>query len=119
MSLTERTSRANSENTYWVQDSVLYKAWVILGRDGKSFFKELSFNAIKKKKKKKRPKICIFPFPDFHPSQTTVYMLFQGLKPERFLREMNLHSLPVPPRMRFKLIDVDTKLYKNNMACPS
>ena len=51
MSLTERTSRANSENTYWVQDSVLYKAWVILGRDGKSF-KELSFNAIKKKKTK-------------------------------------------------------------------
>ena len=54
MSLTERTSRANSENTYWVQASVLYKAWVILGRDGKSFFKELSFNAIKKKKKKKK-----------------------------------------------------------------
>ena len=63
--------------------------------------------------------ISIFPFPAFHPSQTTVYMLFQGLKPERFLREMNLHVLPVPPRMRFKLIDVDAKLYKNNMAGPS
>jgi len=46
-------------------------------------------------------------------------MLFQGVKPERFLREMNLHVLPVPPRMRFKLTDVDAKLYKNNMAGPS
>lgn len=48
VSLTERTSRTNSENTCWVQASLLYKAWVILGRDGKSFLKELSLIAKKK-----------------------------------------------------------------------
>lgn len=113
VSLTERTSRTNSENTCWVQASLFYKAWVILGRDGKSFLKELSLIA----KKKTGPKFSIFPFSAFPPSQTTVYM-FQGLKPEKFLREMNLHVLPVPPRMRFTLIDVDAKLYENKYGWP-
>lgn len=44
--------------------------------------------------------------------------MFQGLKPEKFLREMNLHVLPVPPRMRFTLIDVDAKLYENKYGWP-
>ena len=61
VSLTERTSRTNSENTCWVQASLLYKAWVILGRDGKSFLKELSLIA----KKKTGPKFSIFPFSAF------------------------------------------------------
>ena len=64
VSLTERTSRTNSENTCWVQASLLYKAWVILGRDGKSFLKELSLIA----KKKTGPKFSIFPFSAFPPT---------------------------------------------------
>lgn len=51
VSLTERTSRTNSENTSWVQASLLYKAWVILERDGKSFLKELSLIAKKNQSK--------------------------------------------------------------------